>query len=92
MLGWLAALLQSRPMVWLGAVSYCIYLINEPIQKLIGVGLAFLTEGNATLFIATWIPGSVLLPVLAAWWLHDWIELPAQRYGRGVALAAVNVQ
>ena len=79
-------------MVWLGAVSYCIYLINEPIQKLIGVGLAYLTQGSATLFIATWIPGSILLPILAAWWLHDWIELPAQRYGRGVALATVNVQ
>jgi peptidoglycan/LPS O-acetylase OafA/YrhL len=44
-LGWLAAVLQSKPMVWLGAVSYCIYLINEPVQKLIGVGLAFLTRG-----------------------------------------------
>jgi peptidoglycan/LPS O-acetylase OafA/YrhL len=92
MLGWLASILQSKPMVWLGAVSYCIYLINEPVQKLIGVGLAFLTEGHATLFIATWIPGSVVLPIIAAWWLHDWIELPAQRYGHGVALAAVNVQ
>jgi peptidoglycan/LPS O-acetylase OafA/YrhL len=92
MLGWLASILQSKPMVWLGAASYCIYLINEPVQKLIGVGLAFLTEGHATLFIATWIPGSVVLPIIAAWWLHDWIELPAQRYGRGVALAAVNVQ
>jgi peptidoglycan/LPS O-acetylase OafA/YrhL len=91
-LGSLAAVLQSKAMVWLGAVSYCIYLANEPVQKLLGVGLALLAQGNATLFIATWIPGSVVLPILAAWWLHGWIELPAQRYGRGLALATVNAQ
>jgi peptidoglycan/LPS O-acetylase OafA/YrhL len=91
-MGWLAAVLQSKPMLWLGAVSYSIYLANEPVQKLLGVALAVLAQGNATLFIATWIPGSVMLPILAAWSLHEWVELPAQRYGRGLALATVNVQ
>ena len=81
-----AAVLQSRPLVWLGAVSYCIYLVNEPVQKLLGVTLAS-GAGDAALFTALWIPGAVVLPVLASWWLHEWIELPAQRYGRGMALA-----
>lgn len=89
-LGVLAAMLQSRPLVWLGAVSYCIYLVNEPVQKLLGVPLAMLAGGNARLFTALWIPGAVVLPVLAAWWLHEKIELPGQRYGRGMALAAVT--
>jgi peptidoglycan/LPS O-acetylase OafA/YrhL len=89
-LGMLAAVLQSRPMVWLGAVSYCIYLVNEPVQKLLGVTLAMVVQGNAALFTMIWIPGAVVLPVLVSWWLHEWVELPAQRYGRGMALAAVS--
>jgi peptidoglycan/LPS O-acetylase OafA/YrhL len=88
--GLLATVLQSRPLVWLGAVSYCIYLVNEPVQKLLGVILASLVQGDAALFTALWIPGAVALPVLVSWWLHEWIEVPAQRYGREMALAAVN--
>jgi peptidoglycan/LPS O-acetylase OafA/YrhL len=87
-----ALVLESRPLVWLGAVSYCIYLVNEPVQKLLGVSLSLLVGGNVTLFTVLWLPGATVLPLLAAWWLHEWIELPAQRYGRGIALATVNVQ
>jgi hypothetical protein len=47
-------------------------------------------QGNAALFTMIWIPGAVVLPVLVSWWLHEWVELPAQRYGRGMALAAVS--
>ena len=72
------------------ATSYRIYLVNEPVQKLLGVTLALLVQGNAALFTVIWIPGAVVLPILASWWLHEWVELPAQRYGRGMALAAVS--
>jgi peptidoglycan/LPS O-acetylase OafA/YrhL len=85
-----ARVLQSRPLVWLGAVSYCIYLVNEPVQKLLGVTLAALVQGDATLFTALWVPGALVLPIVASWWLHRWIELPAQRYGRSVASATVS--
>jgi peptidoglycan/LPS O-acetylase OafA/YrhL len=83
--GMLGAILQSRPLVWLGAVSYCLYLVNEPVQKLVGVTLAMLVRGDAALFTALWVPGAVALPVLAAWWLHAWIEAPALRWGRAMA-------
>jgi peptidoglycan/LPS O-acetylase OafA/YrhL len=86
----LAALLQSPPLVWLGAVSYCIYLVHEPVQRLLGIMLAALVRGDATLFTALWIPGTVALPVLAAWWLHGRVEVPAQRYGRGMARACIS--
>jgi peptidoglycan/LPS O-acetylase OafA/YrhL len=86
----LAAVLQSRPLVWLGAVSYCIYLVNEPVQKLLGVTLAIIVHGNAALFAALWLPGAVALPILTAWWLHERIEVPAQRYGRSLAVATVS--
>jgi peptidoglycan/LPS O-acetylase OafA/YrhL len=84
-MGLFAVALRSRPLVWLGAVSYCIYLVNEPVQKLLGVTLAVVVQGNAALFTALWLPGAVVLPVLAAWWLHQWIEAPALRWGRARA-------
>jgi peptidoglycan/LPS O-acetylase OafA/YrhL len=81
----LASVLESRPLVWLGAVSYCVYLVNEPVQKVVGVVLAIAVQGDAALFTALWIPGAVTLPVLAAWGLHAWIEAPALRWGRILA-------
>jgi peptidoglycan/LPS O-acetylase OafA/YrhL len=88
--GMTARVLQSRPLVWLGALSYCIYLVNEPVQKLLGVTLAIAVRGDAAWFTVLWIPGAVLLPILASWWLHERIELPAQRHGHDMALAAVS--
>jgi len=88
----LAGLLQSRPMVWLGAVSYCIYLVHEPVQRLLGIALAPLVHGNAMLFAALWLPGCVVLPLLAAYWLHAWIEVPALRRGRDPARRSRSIQ
>jgi peptidoglycan/LPS O-acetylase OafA/YrhL len=91
-MGVLAAVLQSRPLVWLGAISYCLYLVNEPVQKVVGVALAGMVQGDAALFTALWIPGAVALPVLAAWWLHAWIEAPALRWGRTLARRGMPVR
>jgi len=86
----LAAALRSRPLVWLGAISYCLYLVNEPVQKVVGVALAAAVQGDAVLFTALWIPAAVALPVLAAWYLHIWIETPVLRWGRAAARRAVS--
>jgi peptidoglycan/LPS O-acetylase OafA/YrhL len=82
------ALLSSRPLCWLGAISYGIYLVNEPIQKLLGVLLTRAVDGEATPFTLLWIPGAVLLPIAVAWWLHYQIETPALRRGKALAAAA----
>jgi peptidoglycan/LPS O-acetylase OafA/YrhL len=81
----LSGTLRARPLLWLGAVSYCLYLANEPIQKLLGVVLGRITGGNPWLFTAVWIPGAILLPIAVAAWLHDTIETPALRWGRTLA-------
>jgi peptidoglycan/LPS O-acetylase OafA/YrhL len=81
----LATTLRSRPLVWLGAMSYGIYLANEPVQKLLGVGIAIAVRGDGRLFTALWLPAAIALPVLAAWALHRWIEVPALRHGRTIA-------
>ncbi len=77
-----ARVLRSAPMQWLGALSYCIYLTNEPIQKLFGIALVWLVQGDAMLFTAIWLPGAFLLPLLASACLHRWVERPALLWGR----------
>ena len=64
--------------------------MNEPVQKLLGVTLAAMVQGHAVLFTTLWLPGAVVLPIVASWWLHERIEVPAQRYGRGVAASTIS--
>jgi peptidoglycan/LPS O-acetylase OafA/YrhL len=78
---WLAALLRAPPLLWLGALSYCIYLVNEPVQKM----LVLVARGDGLLFTALWVPGAILLPLVAAWLLHANVEQPASRAGRGLS-------
>jgi len=70
----LAAVLRLPVMQWLGAMSYALYLVNEPVQKLLGLGLARVAHGNAILFSALWLPGATALPLAIAWALHVTIE------------------
>lgn len=89
----LGVLLRSASLRRLGAVSYCLYLVNEPIQKLLGVMLAQVAGGRSTMFTLLWVPTAVLIPLLAAWWLHCMIEVPAMRVGHllaGSALARIQ--
>jgi peptidoglycan/LPS O-acetylase OafA/YrhL len=81
----IALLLRTRVMLWLGSVSYCLYLANEPVHKILGLLLAGAVHGNAALFSAIWLPAAVLLPLAVAAALHTWIEVPAQRRGRAYA-------
>jgi peptidoglycan/LPS O-acetylase OafA/YrhL len=87
-MGWLTWLLTRREMLWLGAVSYPLYLVHAPVQKLLGRALAGAAQGDAALFSAIWLPASLLLPLGLAWLLHEWVEAPGMRRfrpGRRVA-------
>jgi peptidoglycan/LPS O-acetylase OafA/YrhL len=81
----IARVLRSPVLLRLGALSYCIYLANEPIQRVLGVVLAMLADGDARWFTIVWLPAALLLPLAAAAWLHAWIEMPALRWGRAYA-------
>lgn len=80
--------LRAPVMLWLGAVSYGLYLVNEPLQKLAGLLLASLAGGDAVVFSLLWWPAASLLPVLAAWALHRWVEAPALSMNRAKAAVA----
>jgi peptidoglycan/LPS O-acetylase OafA/YrhL len=78
-------LLRSRTARYLGAISYCLYLVNEPIHKIVGSALSQLTAGNSALFTALWIPLALGLPFLVSAWLHVYLEAPVLRWGRRAA-------
>ena len=77
--------LRNAAMRYLGTISYCLYLVNEPIHKVTGVVLSRVADGNGTLFTLLWIPAAIGLPTLAAVWLHRHVEVPALRWGRAAA-------
>jgi peptidoglycan/LPS O-acetylase OafA/YrhL len=70
---------------WFGAISYPIYLANEPIQKALCYVLAQIAAGDPVLFTAVWLPASLLIPIGVAAALHRYIETPAQTLGRALA-------
>ena len=78
----LAAVLRLRALQWLGGLSYCVYLANEPIQKGLGVFLGWAAGGDGVLFTLFWVPGALGLPLLAAVLLRNRIEIPALHWAR----------
>ena len=79
-----AAILRARPLQWLGAISYPLYLVNEPIQKALGMPLAHMAHGDPALFTLLWLPAAALLPICAAALAHRYLEAPGMRLGRQV--------
>jgi peptidoglycan/LPS O-acetylase OafA/YrhL len=77
----LPGLLDSRAAQYLGAISYPLYLINEPVQRACAMLLAPYAHGSAMSFTYLWLPAALILPIPAAAALHGWVELPFLRAG-----------
>lgn len=80
---WLRRMLSWRAIAWLGAISFSLYLVHEPLVVL----FANVTNGALpTLLIA--------VPVaLAAAWLFSWVvERPAHRLAQRIRARAARVQ
>jgi peptidoglycan/LPS O-acetylase OafA/YrhL len=67
-------LLSSKPLVWLGTVSYSVYLLHIVIY-------AFMTEFAGAAVVKGLVGKAILLPLvlLSAWTTYRWLERPAQR-------------
>ncbi|WP_428485775.1 acyltransferase family protein [Rhodopila sp.] len=91
-LRWFAGLLRCQAAQYLGAISYCIYLVNEPIHKVLAATLSRLADGDPVVFTALWLPSAIVLPILLSAWLHTHVEMPALRWGRGAAGAALRAR
>ena len=72
--GWLGSRLARR----LGALSFSLYLVNEPVQKLVGTGLAWVAPGSAAWFTLAWLPLALVTSLAAAALLHRMVEEPFQ--------------
>lgn len=92
LLGLASDVLRARPLQILGALSYGIYQVNEPVQRLFGAVLAPWADGDAFLFSVLWLPGAVVLPTLAAAVLYRWVEVPGQNWGRNLLASASQDQ
>ncbi|WP_396594626.1 acyltransferase family protein [Brevundimonas sp. R86498] len=78
--GWLA----SRPAVYLGEISYSVYMVVVP-WKLLAVNAAsMLTGGGDRLQVFVWLSVVLTLPLVAAISYHL-VEYPARRALRGLA-------
>lgn len=76
------AVLESRGLQYLGAVSYPLYLVNEPVQRVLALLFGPLAHGDAAVFSALFLPNSLAFSLAAAALLHHGVELPLLR-GRG---------
>jgi peptidoglycan/LPS O-acetylase OafA/YrhL len=73
------AVLEGRAVQYLGAVSYPLYLVNEPVQCAMALLLAPVAHGGAAWFTAAFLPLSIGLSLLCAAWLHNAVERPCMR-------------
>ena len=81
----LATVLRAAPLQWLGGISYPLYLIHMPLQRLLLLALAPAAGGRAILFSLLWGPAAILVPLVAAVALHHWVEVPCWRWSRARA-------
>ena len=78
------SVLRCRAARYLGGISYCVYLVNEPILKLASGVLSWVAGGDAMVFTFLWIPLAILLTLGVSSWLHRRLEVPATRWGRSL--------
>ncbi|HZU13230.1 MAG TPA: acyltransferase [Chloroflexota bacterium] len=71
-----------RPLVWLGTISYSLYLIHVPVGgRILGFGLAHVHSGPARVAV---LALSLILTIAAAGAFYRLVERPAQRWSKSV--------
>jgi peptidoglycan/LPS O-acetylase OafA/YrhL len=81
----LAILLTAAPLRWLGGISYPLYLIHLPVQRLIILALAPLAGRHLVVFSLLLGPAAILAPLVIAAALHRRVEVPCWRWSRDAA-------
>jgi peptidoglycan/LPS O-acetylase OafA/YrhL len=71
-----AAILESRALLYLGAISYPLYLVNEPVERVAALIFGPAMHGNAMLFSAFFLPNVIIFSLAIAAALHHAVELP----------------
>jgi peptidoglycan/LPS O-acetylase OafA/YrhL len=82
--GW-GAFLESGTLRYLGAISYPLYLVNEPVQRALALLLKPWALLDAGLFTDLWLPLALLAPIAVAVVLHHATVPPFPQVRRKVA-------
>ncbi len=81
--------LRRRSVLWLGAISYSLYLIHVPIFLVVVYGL---DRVGASLLPTLLLPLLIALSLAAAWLFHLAVERPARDWGRRLAGRSSPIQ
>jgi peptidoglycan/LPS O-acetylase OafA/YrhL len=71
-------LLTSRLLLWAGRLSYSLYLIHAPVQRLLMLWLAPHANGDWSRFTLSFLGPAIALPLLAALAVHKIVEEPCR--------------
>jgi peptidoglycan/LPS O-acetylase OafA/YrhL len=85
-LGWrwdgrLANLALMRPLVWMGGISYSLYLVHIPVMSPIENLLGRWINSSSPWFVAAWV-FSLAMAIIAAKCLNYFVEAPVNRWRR----------
>lgn len=86
----LRRLLTAPPLLWCGGISYALYLLHAPLQRLLMLAIAPWAAGDGAVFTLLWAPPALLLPLLAATLVHHWIETPIRLWSRARVLGSAR--
>ena len=78
----LERVLNATLLQWLGRISFPLYLIHIPVQRLLLLAIARAAGSHATVFSLLWGPAAILAPLVAAYALHRWVEAPCWQWSR----------
>lgn len=72
--------LALRPLLYLGSISYPLYLVNEPVERLLALWLGPLLGHQPLHFSLLFLPLSAFCSLAAAALLHHGVERPFMRH------------
>ena len=87
--GILTRLLSHRAALWMGQLSYAIYLVHVPVIIVMaffwsrGMKAMHVAEGPASRML--WISTILLLVIVSASLLHHWVEVPSRSFFRNMS-------
>lgn len=72
---------------WLfaGAISYPLYILHYPVVRVMLICGVALLPAERAVFLAAWIPATVVASYLLAALVHHYVEVPGTRYGKRLA-------
>lgn len=75
-------LLTAPPLLWCGKISYALYLVHAPLQRLLMLAIAPWAAGDGRVFTLLWVWPAILVPLTAAALVHRWVEAPIRLWSR----------